>query len=74
MEQATNMIIGNIIPTEEQYRSVRDAALKECDFIVISCVEKGTSIPQEWLDYRQALRTLPQQSGFPNDVVWPTKP
>lgn len=29
---------------------------------------------QAWADYRQALLDIPQQSGFPHDVVWPTKP
>ena len=29
---------------------------------------------QAWADYRQALLDVPQQSGFPHDVVWPTKP
>ena len=29
---------------------------------------------QVWADYRQALLDIPQQSGFPHDVVWPTKP
>ena len=29
---------------------------------------------QEWSDYRQALLDVPQQTGFPHDVVWPTKP
>lgn len=29
---------------------------------------------QEWADYRQALLDVPQQEGFPFDVVWPTKP
>jgi len=29
---------------------------------------------QRWLDYRQALRDIPQQKGFPFDVVWPEKP
>ena len=24
--------------------------------------------------YRQALRDVPEQSGFPNDITWPTKP
>ena len=28
---------------------------------------------QAWADYRQALLDIPQQSGFPHDVVWPTK-
>ena len=29
---------------------------------------------QAWADYRQALLDIPQQSGFPHDVVWPIKP
>jgi hypothetical protein len=27
-----------------------------------------------WQDYRQALRDIPQQAGFPTDTTWPTKP
>ena len=27
-----------------------------------------------WATYRQALREVPQQAGFPLDVVWPVKP
>lgn len=29
---------------------------------------------QAWADYRQALLDVPQQSGFPHEVIWPTKP
>ena len=28
----------------------------------------------KWTEYRQALRDIPEQSGFPNNVVWPIKP
>lgn len=27
-----------------------------------------------WAEYRQALRAIPQQAGFPHDVAWPVKP
>lgn len=27
-----------------------------------------------WSTYRQALLDVPQQSGFPNDITWPTEP
>jgi hypothetical protein len=27
-----------------------------------------------WAAYRQALLDIPQQSGFPHSVAWPTKP
>jgi hypothetical protein len=27
-----------------------------------------------WATYRQALRDITTKEGFPNDIVWPTKP
>jgi len=27
-----------------------------------------------WATYRQALRDIPSQSGYPFDVIWPTPP
>ena len=32
------------------------------------------TITQAQTDYRQALRDVPSQEGFPYSVVWPTKP
>lgn len=29
---------------------------------------------QAWADYRQALLDVPEQSGFPHNVTWPSKP
>ena len=29
---------------------------------------------QDWVDYCQALRDVPNQSGFPWEVVWPEQP
>lgn len=55
-------------------RSERDRLLVETDWIVIYHTEKGTSISTEWGTYRQALRDIPSQSGFPNTIVWPIKP
>jgi len=33
-----------------------------------------TSIKSKWTDYRQKLRDVPAQSGFPDSVTWPTEP
>jgi len=56
-----------------QMRSARDAALKACDWRVIRAYETGVALDQEWADYRQALRDLPSQEGFP-DVEMPHDP
>jgi hypothetical protein len=29
---------------------------------------------QAWKDYRHALLNVPQQGGFPQDVIWPVQP
>lgn len=29
---------------------------------------------QDWIDYCQDLRDIPEQDGFPNEVVWPVSP
>ena len=29
---------------------------------------------QQWRDYRQALLDIPEQPGFPKEVVWPEQP
>tara|TARA_R110000868_G_scaffold310254_2_gene571507 strand:+ start:258 stop:476 length:219 start_codon:yes stop_codon:yes gene_type:complete len=31
-------------------------------------------VPDDWRTYRQALRDVPTQAGFPTDVTWPTEP
>lgn len=55
-------------------RGRRDRDLQECDWVVIKHTEKGTNIPAEWELYRQALRDITGQEGFPYSVTWPTKP
>jgi hypothetical protein len=27
-----------------------------------------------WVQYRQDLLDVPSQPGFPNNIIWPTKP
>ena len=34
----------------------------------------GKMLKGPWAVYRQALRDIPEQPGFPWDVEWPTKP
>jgi len=31
-------------------------------------------VPDAWRTYRQALRDIPAQSGFPSNVIWPDDP
>jgi hypothetical protein len=55
-------------------RSSRDAKLKESDWVVIKNLELNANIPGVWEVYRQALRDIPTQTGFPWTITWPTQP
>jgi hypothetical protein len=55
-------------------RQTRDDKLKECDWVVIKNLETNANIPGAWEVYRQALRDVPTQSGFPWTITWPDAP
>lgn len=61
----------------EQAKSVRasrDSKLQECDWVVIKNLELNANIPGAWEVYRQALRDVPAQAGFPWTITWPDAP
>ncbi len=51
-------------------RAERDRLLAETDYLALSDVTMSSA----WATYRQNLRDIPAQSGFPNSVTYPTKP
>lgn len=57
-----------------QVRSQRDKLLAETDWMVIKSTETGIPLDLAWATYRQALRDISDQPGFPNEVVFPEKP
>ena len=63
-------------PTDEevaaQVRAERDQLLAATDWTQAADVPEEVRI--KWQPYRQALRDVPQQKGFPHEVVWPEKP
>ena len=62
----------------DQVRSARDYRLAtEVDPVVMNPLRWADLTPtqqQAWADYRTALLNVPQQPGFPHEVVWPEKP
>jgi len=55
-------------------RAERDKLLASCDWMAIKAFEAGSTLSVEWATYRQALRDVTAQAGFPHEVTWPTKP
>ena len=54
-----------------QVRAERDRLLVASDWTQVAdaLVDQAA-----WATYRQALRDITKQSGFPHDIAWPTKP
>ena len=51
-------------------RSQRNTLITETDFHALTDV----TMSAETTTYRQALRDVTSQAGFPNNITWPTKP
>jgi hypothetical protein len=56
----------------ERVRDARNSLLIQTDWTQAADVPQATK--DKWAPYRQALRDVPQQAGFPDSIVWPTKP
>jgi hypothetical protein len=66
---------GIAVKDAEQAKAVRadrDQRLKDSDWTQGKDISDAVSQP--WAIYRQALRDVPSQAGFPWDVQWPTQP
>jgi hypothetical protein len=54
---------------ERNIRSRRDGLLLDTDWMALS----DNTMTPAWASYRQALRDITAQAGFPYEVIWPTK-
>lgn len=63
-------------PTVEEQSAIvreqRDRLLAETDWTQAADIPQATK--DKWAPFRQALRDVPDQAGFPFEIVWPVKP
>ena len=55
-------------------RLERNKLLSDTDHLIQSDYPISDEKKQKIKVYRQALRDIPQQDGFPDNIVWPDKP
>ena len=58
----------------KQARMKRDNLLARCDYYVMPDYPSTEGGLAEVKAYRQALRDITKQEGFPSEIVWPVKP
>jgi hypothetical protein len=66
--------VDTIEHLKQTRKEERNQLLAETDWIVTKSLESGEAVPDEWKQYRQALRDIPTQPDFPDSIAWPTKP
>ena len=56
--------------TAKKVRQSRDFLLSETDWtqVIDAPVDQAA-----WAAYRQSLRDIPNQAGFPNEITWPVE-
>ena len=66
------------LKTDEEYaseaRGERNALIAETDYLVMPDYPLDAEKKAAVLAYRQALRDVPEQEGFPRQIDWPVKP
>lgn len=64
---------GAVTKAEEVVNTAK-ALLAESDWAMLPDIPMTNGQKTAWIDYRQALRDIKKQSGFPDSIVWPAKP
>lgn len=59
---------------EVKARTERDRRLAASDWTQVPDAPLTDAQRSSWAAYRQALREVPQQDGFPHSIKWPDKP
>jgi len=75
-ETAVDAIPDSLLTTlhAADMRRQRDALLGACDWMQGADSPLDATTKAAWASYRTALRNVPQQSGFPGSISWPSAP
>lgn len=71
-QEAESIISASIVVTAESQRQKRDTLLQQSDWTQLP--DAPINNKEAWATYRQILRDITTQSGFPESLIWPTKP
>jgi hypothetical protein len=66
--------VVDAVACANEARMQRDARLAACDWTVLADAPLSSTDKTAWKAYRQALRDVPAQPGFPTQIDWPVAP
>ena len=73
------VVVGHVYPIDldaigSDVRIERTRLLAESDYVLVSDAPYSATTLTAYRTYRQLLRDVPAQPGFPTTIIWPTKP
>jgi hypothetical protein len=71
MKTAEQIEADRLEQEANEARTQRDALLSQSDWTQVPDAPVDQTA---WAEYRQALRDVPQQAGFPTEITWPQIP
>lgn len=66
--------VEDIPMTAEEARTKRDKLLADTDWTQVLDAPIDAATREAYRVYRQALRDIPEQEGFPETIIWPELP
>lgn len=75
-ETVVDVIPASLLSTllAGEMRRQRDALIASCDWTQMPDAPLPAATKALWAAYRQALREVPEQAGFPTMISWPVAP
>lgn len=73
-EQETEYLSRPAVAKAQEIRKQRNEELKNSDWTQMSDAPLTAEQKTAWQVYRQSLRDVTAQAGFPYDVAWPSQP
>ena len=70
-DKTSDELAADAANVESLVRATRDGLLSSSDWTQVSDAPANKSA---WASYRVLLRNVPAQSGFPDEITWPTAP
>ena len=72
--EMTVVTVEDIPMTDEEARAQRDKLLADTDWTQVLDAPIDSATREAYRAYRQALRDIPEQEGFPETITWPELP
>jgi len=66
--------VGVQLSAQEAEKTIAEILKQTAWAVAVDNTEMTKEQRAQWLEFRQNLKNVPPQPGFPTEIVWPTEP